>query len=72
MTTNPDIEDDQIDPINQEERDFLAEFTEAKINELERTAYARSLEPLSEAEIKEIVERWALFGNAFPLCRRKI
>jgi hypothetical protein len=39
----------------QEDLDFFAEFTEEKINELQRAAYARSLEPLSEAEIAEMM-----------------
>ena len=38
-----------------EDRDFLAEFSEEKIDELQRAAYARSLEPLSEAEIAEMM-----------------
>jgi hypothetical protein len=40
---------------DQEDCDFFAEFTEEKIHELQRTAYARSLEPMSEAEIAEMM-----------------
>lgn len=43
------------DKSEQEDRDFLAEFTEEKIDELQRAAHARSLEPLSEAEIAEMM-----------------
>jgi hypothetical protein len=40
---------------DQEDKDFFAELTEEKIHELQRTAYARSLEPLSEDEIAEMM-----------------
>jgi hypothetical protein len=40
---------------DQEDRDFFAELTEEKIDELERTAHARSLEPFSQDEIARMM-----------------
>lgn len=40
---------------DQQERDFLAEFSEEKIDELQRAAYARRLEPLGDDEIAEMM-----------------
>jgi hypothetical protein len=46
---------DDHERTDQEERDFLAEFTLEKIHELERSAYEQSSEPWSAAEIAELM-----------------
>jgi hypothetical protein len=54
---------DDREKLDEEDRAFLADFTPEKMHELERTAYARSLEPCSAAEVAEMM---AALGPSDP------